>query len=177
MPGMHQMNAAQPQSQMNSSQLQSQMNAAQHQSQMNATQPQRQMNSSQLQNQMNSSQLQRQMNAAQHQSQMNATQPQRQMNALPQGMRVYNPQLVSLPHNQMPRATVPPHPITNVEPVKPIGTPVPFYPIPEQRKQVSFLDTPQIRLISTEETVIQNLISGEEKDCQTTCSISKILQQ
>jgi hypothetical protein len=37
--------------------------------------------------------------------------------------------------SQQPQATVPPHPILDVEPVNPVGTPVPFYPIPQQQPQ------------------------------------------
>jgi hypothetical protein len=74
--------------------------------------------------------------------------------------------------------------------VKPVGTPVPFYPIPQQtshtpipfypgqaamipvsqpvkQKSVSFMD---------EEEKIQKIMSGGE-ECQNACSISKILQK
>jgi hypothetical protein len=83
-------------------------------------------------------------------------------------------------HQSVPQATVPPHPILDVEPVKPVGTPIPFYPIPQhgqaamipvsqpvKQKSVSFMD---------EEEKIQKIMSGGE-ECQNACSISKILQK
>jgi len=76
--------------------------------------------------------------------------------------------------NQLPMATVPPNPVVNVEPVKPVGTPVPFYPPPPPshqapQKRVSFLDEAENR--------IEKMLNASEEPCQTTCSISKILQK
>jgi hypothetical protein len=80
-------------------------------------------------------------------------------------------QLPPVPHfaptvHQAPQATVPPNPIVNVEPVEPVGTPIPFYPVPVEQRRVTFSDVDEN---------INKLLNGEEEQCQTACSISKIL--
>jgi hypothetical protein len=108
-----------------------------------------------------------QMPVMSHQSPMNMS---HQMPVMPHQSHM---NLRQLP-NQLPMATVPPNPVVNVEPVKPVGTPVPFYPPPPPshqapQKRVSFLDEAENR--------IEKMLNASEEPCQTTCSISKILQK